>query len=215
MDIIPENLLSIFSTMIIGLKRLANLGVFDQGGEAPKNEKFTLENLMACFLGINRENFLTEAPLSRFLSSLRNTGEQTDNSGYPDAEKTPISKALPEGTQVTFAVSPCDLNGLQLLPEMLDDQKNSVYPYFMVFYGNPEDKQGMVTANPEIKSMPLLSIYPQEFVDQCSFVVKYPEQKPPVKKVPRYSVNEHNLAYLDGECRKIYASLQELAGKHL
>jgi len=212
MDILPENLLALFSTMIIGLKRLAHLGIYDNGDEVPvKTERFTLENLLACFIGVDKEKFLTEAPLQRYLVSLRNTGELIDNSNLPDQEKKPVREVLPNGMQLTFVVSPCDLNGRQLSPDLLDDSKNDTYPYFMVFYSNPANKQGLVTANPEIKKMPLLSIFPEEFERQCSFTVDYP-------KTGRNSAkpnNEDDLAYLDGQCRQTYSEIQKLVKKLL
>ncbi len=215
-DKINENPLSLILNAIVFLTKSANAGEFKKENPPAAPERFTLEGLISTLLGINQDNFLTEAPLHAYLGNF-SRGEENDNSSLPDSDQAPdaqllrpVRQAIPEGARLTFAVLPCRINGLPLVPLDYDDIQNNNFNYFHVFYSDPNNKRGMAKTADCEEYAPYLMVIPQEFLDQCSFVVKYPDSLPPMLNERDPARDERDFLYFEGECLKIFRNIQSL-----
>lgn len=190
MEITPENPINLFSRAVAALSRWAEQGKHPDHKPDFELSQFSLENLAACFSGADQEKFLTDAPLEAFLSEL-------------DPVDFALHEVVPEGVRITLTVLPCDINGLILGPQALDDSSNQLYPYFQLFYSNPASNTGLAICCGKTQSAPYLLLIPEEIRGQCSFVVEY-------KAGNERREGESDYVYLTRVLRERYKRLQEL-----
>jgi hypothetical protein len=196
-----ESPLSVFVNLIRGLTKQSNQGDFDEGTPLLNLERFSLEGLIGCFSNVkNKEKFLTDLPYQSYMHELRQT---------LTSEETSPRELIREGVRMTCVVTPCDLNGLVFPEKYLDDTKNDIYPYFRVYYSNPDDPRGMVLGYENLKPAPYLAAYPEEIVEECSFVVKYDQPMHEEDEDKTLSRDEKDLNYLARETERIYRQLQK------
>lgn len=152
-----QNPLKYFCSAITNLVKSAN------GNDKPSIwEKLSLDQLARCFIGVKKDKFLTEKPLAKALQTFQDC--QGD-----------IRDVIRPGVRITAVVNPCDINGQELGPKYFDDETNSIYPYFQLLYSNPKDPRGHALGMGNLRPAPLLHLYPEEILLQCSFVVDYDE----------------------------------------
>lgn len=190
MEKTPENPLNIFSRAIGAMTAWA---VRDRDPEHKPNfdwNFFNLDNLAACFNGVDQKNFLTDAPLESFLAEL-------------DPVDFALHRWIPEGVRVTLCAFPCDPNGLTLPPQYLNDSSNDIHPYFQLFFSKPGENSGLAIGFGQVKSAPYLQVIPEEIRLQCSFVVEY-------RAGEERQEGETDYQYFSRQMRTRYARLQEL-----
>jgi hypothetical protein len=188
---------------------IKNLVSTANGNEKPSLwERLSLDQLVSCFTGINKEKFLTDKPLISTLLVFRDSpGDLRDS--------------IPNGTRITLVANRCDDNGLELLPKHLNDDANTSYPYFRLLYSNPKDPHGNALGLGNLRPAPLLPLYPEEILLQGAFVVNYDNHDPidlalipqaalPTRPVAEDDQNMNDYLYLASEISGKYARLQEL-----
>lgn len=160
-DNLKENPLHFFTSAVRVLTAWANQGAAEE--EKPRFNwgMFSLDNLAACFQGVDKNNFLTEKPIDSYLSDL-------------DPSEFSLRGLIPEGTRITLMAAPCDINGLPFEQSLFNDNTNTIHPYFQVLFSNPQNNSGMALGwEGGLKAAPYLKIIPEEILLQCSFVVEY------------------------------------------
>jgi hypothetical protein len=172
-------------------------------------ERLSLDQLVECFSGVKKDKFLTEKPLAKTLQLFQSIpGDLRD--------------CVPNGARMTLVVNGCDDNGLELAPIYFNDEANTVFPYFKILYSNPRDPRGNAMGLANVKPAPLLQIYPEEILLQCSFIVDYSLAASTANNRRATTAaqssfgdddddqNAQDYLYLAGEITDKYARLQEL-----
>lgn len=191
MDKLPENPLTYLTRAIETMTQWAKDGQNEEKKPMFNWDMFTLDNLVSCFPNVNKESFLTDAPLESYLGDL-------------DAVDFSLHDILPEGVRITLYATPCDINGLIFDQKYYDDGKNHFYPYFQLFYSNPAKNSGMAVGwGGGFKAAPYLKLVPEEIKLQCSFIIEY---RPGGERLEGETDHE----YFCRMMRKCYKRLQEL-----
>ncbi len=187
---LSQNPLSVFCDAI------TNLASWAQGNDQLKScPQFSLLNLLSCFQIKDKENFLTEKPLNYFLQSL-------------DQQKAYLRGSIPEGTRITLIVVPTLSNGLPIPPSYFNDKNYDIFPYFKLLFSNPEDNQGNALGMGNIKPAPYLRIFPQEILNQCSFIVSYDDHY--IKLPANIDQDTKDFLILRKQIKEKYQRLQEI-----
>lgn len=209
---LKEKSLELFSNTMKQLAVFANRDPEKEGIQIPEIPRFSMEELMACFVGAKKESFLTEKPLERLIDSLTSisvggSDAQNENSTeYKDLaeDEFNLPSIIPEGTRVTLTLFATDRNGLVFPTKYYNDETNTSYPYFQVLYSDPSDPSGNAKGLNNTRPVPYLKLLPEKLELQTSFVVEYaPGQE--------RKENESDYTYFTRMLSEKYQRLQELA----
>lgn len=165
-------------------------------------ERLNLEEFRSCFPATKSAQFLSERSLDKILQFIQN-------------KPGDIRENIPKGLQITAVAIPCNANGLQLHPSSFDDSRNENQPYVRLLYSLPGNQHGLATGLGNSRPAPLLQLFPEEIIQQCSFIVDY-DQSPALNRLsinPDEEANVNDYLYLVENIKAIYAELQQLLKK--
>lgn len=190
--------LDVFCRAIVNFKRYAS----DNQPSLLMWERIPMMDFQELFAPYRGEHFLSDKPLDELLRRIQ------DPHGS-------IRNIHPEGLRISLVAMPCDINGLPFPKSVFQDSRNLHCQYLHILHSLPGDKHGLATGIGNMKPVPLLDLFPEEVINQCSFIIDYQHSSDHQhdghqSTGPHYDADVKDYLYLVSQITKAYAALQRL-----